>query len=222
MNRGRPLPFAISSQWAGNYGWGRGRERQDYSEDYGGHDWEPPAYEWRQQSYPWGHQGQEGYFGWGEQDYDREWQGSSHGFQGRDWGRPGYGRERQGPPWSPGWPTLSRPRQVFPWQRQETEWIYGGPEWEGVSGPYAGRGPKGYQRTDERIREDVCERLTQHPAIDAGEIEVEVKQCEVTLTGTVDSRAIKHLAEDMAETVSGVKDIHNQLRVVQGARTQRC
>src|SRR5439155_1528071 len=49
----------------------RDQERQDYSEDYGGHDWEPPAYGWRQQSYPWGHQGQEGYFGSGEPDYDR-------------------------------------------------------------------------------------------------------------------------------------------------------
>jgi hypothetical protein len=58
--------------------------------------------------------------------------------------------------------------------------------------------------------------LTEHPAIDATEIEVTVRQGEVTLSGTVESRAVKHLAETMAETVSGAKDIHNQLRVSSG------
>jgi osmotically-inducible protein OsmY len=70
-----------------------------------------------------------------------------------------------------------------------------------------------------RIREDICDRLTEHPAIDASEIEVEVQGCEVTLRGTVESRAVKHLAETMAETVPGVKDIHNQLRVSQGQQS---
>src|SRR5205823_13121816 len=32
----------------------------------------------------------------------------------------------------------------------------------GSSGPHAGRGPRSYQRADDRIRDDVCERLTQH------------------------------------------------------------
>jgi hypothetical protein len=35
----------------------------------------------------------------------------------------------------------------------------------------------------------------------------------VTLSGTVENRAVKHLAETMAETVPGVRDIHNQLQV---------
>jgi osmotically-inducible protein OsmY len=84
---------------------------------------------------------------------------------------------------------------------------------EESSGPYAGRGPKGYRRTDERIHEDVCERLTEHPSIDASDIEVNVNEGDVTLTGRVESRAVKHLTEVMVETVSGVKEIHNQLRV---------
>lgn len=95
-------------------------------------------------------------------------------------------------------------------------------EWEGRqnfgrddqwSGPYAGRGPKGYRRSDGRIHEDVCERLTDHPAIDATDIDVTVKDGDVTLSGRVESRAVKHLAETMVETVSGVKEVHNQLRV---------
>jgi hypothetical protein len=78
---------------------------------------------------------------------------------------------------------------------------------------YSGRGPKGYRRSDERIREDVCERLTEHPGIDASDIEVEVKEREVTLNGNVPDRRMKRLAEDIAESVGGVVDIHNFLRI---------
>ncbi len=78
---------------------------------------------------------------------------------------------------------------------------------------YAGRGPKNYQRSDERIREDVCMRLADHPEIDASEIEVTVDNGEVTLSGSVDQRSTKRLAEDVADSVSGVRDVHNQLRV---------
>jgi osmotically-inducible protein OsmY len=72
---------------------------------------------------------------------------------------------------------------------------------------------KGYRRSDEKIHEDVCQRLTEHPGIDASDIEVAVSDGDVTLTGRVESRAVKHLTEVMVETVSGVKEVHNQLRV---------
>ena len=80
-------------------------------------------------------------------------------------------------------------------------------------GRFAGRGPKGYKRSDERIEEDVCERLTQNPELDASDITVQVQNCEVTLSGTVEDRYFKKLAENIAETVSGVKDVHNQIRI---------
>lgn len=80
-------------------------------------------------------------------------------------------------------------------------------------GRFSGKGPKGYQRSDDRIREDVCERLTRHPEIDASEIDVKVTNGEVTLTGTVDERLSKRMAEEVAENISGVKDVHNQMRV---------
>jgi osmotically-inducible protein OsmY len=83
------------------------------------------------------------------------------------------------------------------------------------TGPYAGRGPKGYQRSDERIREEICEHLTIHPVIDASDIEVMVKKGDVTLTGSVESRAIKRLVEALTEAVLGVKEIDNNLRVIQ-------
>jgi osmotically-inducible protein OsmY len=78
---------------------------------------------------------------------------------------------------------------------------------------YAGRGPKGYRRSDDRIREDVCDRLTDDGRIDASEIEVSVANGEVTLSGTVHSRGEKHDAEDMVANISGIRDVHNNLRV---------
>jgi hypothetical protein len=82
-------------------------------------------------------------------------------------------------------------------------------------GQHTGRGPKNYKRSDDRIREDVCERLTRNGEIDATEIEVTVNNGEVTLTGTVEDRSWKRIAEDTIEDVPGVKDIHNQLRASQ-------
>ena len=80
-------------------------------------------------------------------------------------------------------------------------------------GPHFGRGPKGYRRSDERIEEDINERLTQHPFLDATELQVSVQNGDVVLSGIVDDRNAKRIAEDIAESVSGVKDIQNQIRV---------
>jgi osmotically-inducible protein OsmY len=78
---------------------------------------------------------------------------------------------------------------------------------------HRGRGPKGYRRSDERIKEDVNDRLTDHPYLDASDIVVSVKECEVTLSGTVDDRTDKRVAEDIADSVSGVTNVQNNLRV---------
>ena len=80
-------------------------------------------------------------------------------------------------------------------------------------GPHRGRGPKGYTRSGERIREDVSDRLTDDPHLDASDIEVDVTGTEVTLNGTVDSRSAKRWAEDHAEEVTGVTHVQNNLRV---------
>lgn len=75
------------------------------------------------------------------------------------------------------------------------------------------RGPKDYQRTDERIREDLCERLWQSHHIDAQDVSVQVKDGKVTLDGTVPDRHMKHAIEDMADECWGVKDVENRIRV---------
>jgi osmotically-inducible protein OsmY len=78
---------------------------------------------------------------------------------------------------------------------------------------HRGRGPKGYTRSDERIREDVNDRLTDDGLLDASDIEVQVASSEVTLTGQVKSREEKRRAEDIVEAVSGVRHVQNNLRV---------
>jgi osmotically-inducible protein OsmY len=83
----------------------------------------------------------------------------------------------------------------------------------GYSGPHVGRGPKGYTRGDERILEDVCDRLTDDPRIDASDIEVQVKNGEVSLSGSVRTREEKRFSEDLIERISGVRDVSNHLKV---------
>jgi len=82
-----------------------------------------------------------------------------------------------------------------------------------ATGQYAGRGPRGYKRGDERIREDVCDRLTDESRIDASDIDVTVADGEVTLAGSVRSREEKRFAEDLIERISGVRDVNNHLKV---------
>jgi osmotically-inducible protein OsmY len=78
---------------------------------------------------------------------------------------------------------------------------------------FAGRGPKDYVRSDERLTEDINERLTADPYIDASEISVSVKEGVVTLSGNVPQRPLRYHAEDIVECCRGVRDIDNQLKV---------
>jgi hypothetical protein len=88
-------------------------------------------------------------------------------------------------------------------------------------GRFAGRGPKGYQRSDERLQEELCERLTADPEIDASELTVSVREGEVTLEGSVADRHMKRDAEDCAEGISGVRQVHNRLRVAPSEGDER-
>lgn len=78
---------------------------------------------------------------------------------------------------------------------------------------HRGKGPKGYMRSDERIKEDVCDALMDDNEVDASEIEVSVKKGEVTLEGTVDSRQAKRRAEQCTDRCTGVIDVHNNLKI---------
>ena len=150
----------------------------------------------------------------GGNDYTRGFYGADQGYGGRERGSDrdmwGYRGERSG------WDRVSD--EVSSWFGDED--AAHRREQDARQGDYSaelhrGRGPKGYKRSDDRIREDVCDRLTDDPRVDASEIEVSVAGCEVTLSGTVDSREAKRRAEDCAERVSGVTHVQNNLRVQQ-------
>jgi hypothetical protein len=103
--------------------------------------------------------------------------------------------------------------------RYGNDWDYDtGPTWTYyefwyVPGPFTGVGPSGYQRSDERICDDIHHRLTQHGQIDASNVHVDVDDGVVTLTGSVPDRRQKRLAEDSADDIPGVADVHNNLQV---------
>jgi osmotically-inducible protein OsmY len=84
--------------------------------------------------------------------------------------------------------------------------------------PYP-QGPKGYQRSDERLKEDISERLMESHYIDCSEVSVDVRGAKVVLEGSVPSRHMKHAIEDLVDACPGVQDIDNRVRVA-GAMSQ--
>lgn len=74
-----------------------------------------------------------------------------------------------------------------------------------------GKGPKGWSMSDEDLKDYVCEALYRSYDVDASDIEVDVADGVVTLKGEVDNREIKKLAEDVVDSVDGVKDVENRL-----------
>ena len=75
------------------------------------------------------------------------------------------------------------------------------------------KGPKNYRRTDDRIQEDICERLWADSSLDVGDVEVHVRDRVVRLEGTVRLRRMKHDIEDIAANCPGVEDVENRIRV---------
>jgi osmotically-inducible protein OsmY len=168
--------------------------RDAYGLGYGG-DWEPEANRRRYQNQPYQpNQYQPGYQG--QTAYGSEYPHSESGFD--------LDRSRQRGWWD------KASDEVSSWfgdehaeHRRHMDRLRGN----------RGRGPKNYTRSDERIREDINDRLTDYDYIDASDIDVNVQNSEVILTGIVDSRYEKRMAEDVAEKVSGVSNVENRLRV---------
>ncbi len=84
---------------------------------------------------------------------------------------------------------------------------------------HRGKGPRGYTRSDDRIREDASDKLSDDPMVDASDIEVTVENGEVTLSGEVSSRQAKRQAEDCVDHVAGVRHVQNNLRVKASGET---
>ena len=87
-----------------------------------------------------------------------------------------------------------------------------GPDFRGPD--FRGIGPKDYRRPDESIHEEVSQRLTDAPDVDASSIECHVENGEVRLTGIVRDRDVKYRVEEIAAAVRGVTHVQNDLRLV--------
>ena len=136
----------------------------------------------------------------------------------RDAGRDGSGGspDRGGDPFAPA--RFRYDMQAPAPGLRDSEQLVGGRSFSGLAGEIAARsrGPKGYQRSDERIREDICEALISATHLDASEVTVDVENGKVTLRGIVPERRMKHTIEDITAECRGVTDVDNHIRVVRG------
>jgi len=224
----------------GGYGERDQGQMGGYGERYDREDWrnrENVGQEsWRgRQMMSGGNQDQPG--GYGQRDYGRDYdQGRQREYQrdyrrDEDWGymrqSQGYPRDQGASQRNQGYEYRDRGMPAYgPQYGQYAQYGQGGyasggqtEDWR-VPGPYTGKGPRGYQRSDERIREEVSDRLAQHGRIDASDMDVQVQNGEVTLSGNANSRDEKRMAEDVAAFAPGVTDVNNQIKVKQGFLSQ--
>jgi osmotically-inducible protein OsmY len=142
---------------------------------------------------------------------------------GRSFGEGGYGREmeqgRRGALGYGGYGGMGG-AETGSGALSERQSGYGRGAQQSAEQTHRGKGPRGYRRSDQRVHEAVCDCLTDDPHIDASNIDVTVKDCEVTLAGTVSTREEKRRAEDMSARIPGVKDVTNNLRVQQRGETE--
>jgi len=228
--RGSQGEFGQSRYGQGQYG--RGGE-------YGGSYQGSGSSNWRQQreggSY--GGYGTTGDYGYGSQGQGSQWQGG--------WGRRQFGSADEEPPYygtgnyssggsgfgggfggmQGGIGTYGPSGSYYGATQQSGGGFFGGrsigerSERPGLLSRMFGRGPKGYKRSDERLREDISERLMHSDTIDSSEVTVEVTEGRVTLQGTVPERYMKHAIEDVVDSCHGVQDIDNRIRVERGERS---
>lgn len=86
----------------------------------------------------------------------------------------------------------------------------------GNHGPHSGKGPKGYKRSDLQICDEANQALERDGRVDASEIEVTCVSGVLKLTGKVENRAAKRDAEACVESIYGVGDVMNELKVENG------
>ena len=97
---------------------------------------------------------------------------------------------------------------------------YGSSPTREADATFRGLAPAGYRRADARIAEDLHQRLTEDPWVDARAVELQVEDGHVTLSGEVDERAMKHRCEDIVAVCPGVTGISNGIRVRRRAYTR--
>jgi osmotically-inducible protein OsmY len=81
------------------------------------------------------------------------------------------------------------------------------------------RGPKGWVRPDERILDELCERIVR-AGVDASALEVSVEAGEVSLTGELGTRKERRCVMDLAERILGVVAVDAEIRVREVAEVE--
>ncbi|MGO4552371.1 BON domain-containing protein [Lysobacter sp. 2RAF19] len=188
--------------------------------------------EWGENTQGYGRQGY-GTQGYGMQGFGRQAAGTNRDFGGRDYGQRDQSRireERNDQQRASSYETAGWDDDLDTGQRNYEPFHVGTGMGLGASSgtefgrerefgssyrsqSFRGMGPANYKRSDERIRDDIYERLTDSHVIDARGIMVDVNEGNVTLTGTVNERRMRYAAEDLVERIGGVSNINNQLRV---------
>jgi osmotically-inducible protein OsmY len=74
-------------------------------------------------------------------------------------------------------------------------------------------GSRARRRPDESLAQEIREILTKDPELEVTEMAVEVEGGAVTISGVVDDSDARLLAEELVESLSGVREVHNRLRV---------
>ncbi|MBW8753418.1 MAG: BON domain-containing protein [Sphingomonadales bacterium] len=223
--------------YGGRSSYGQGddwRERRTYGQrsggDYGRGDSQPIHWHERDRELRAGHPYQGTYGGTGDSSYftggqgswavgapqvpSAYYSGSQHfgaDYRPHGYARDGYGRDSY---------ERGRDDERGFWDRASDEvasWFGDDEAARRREADHRGRGPKDYTRSDERIREDANDKLTEDWRVDASNVTVTVKEGEVTLNGTVTSREAKRRAEDVVDDISGVKHVQNNLRVQQAS-----
>ena len=153
------------------------------------------------------------------QQHERDLPQFDQAGQGRYYGSPGYGTPGLGPQknYLQGEQETrasgQRTQALHEYDTSSGERSGTSTDWGPRATGFRGRGPLNYTRSDERIREDLNERLTDADDLDASGITVDVSNGVATLSGSVDERWMKHRAEDLADSCSGVRDVRNQIQV---------
>jgi hypothetical protein len=150
-----------------------------------------------------GAQYSEGYgsLGYGEPTYG----GSSRGYAGpgASYAPPGYGAQGAG----------AAQHHGGQWSGYGALGTFGGERRESRRQDRVRREPRGYQRSDERLRDEIYDKLIRQTNIDVSDVEVAIDEGVVSLSGMLSTRWEKHQVEDIVDSIWGVKDIHNNLRV---------
>ena len=200
---------SYGNQYGSESDWGRRHSQQtgssNWGSDYGRQDWGRSNVDtgnWGSQQRDYGNRRSGGYSNTGS-DYGRE-----RNRYGGDTSN--HGNANQGGVQNDWWEKTKD--KVSSWfsddddnERQRSS--------RGYSGPHRGKGPSDYRRSQDRIREDICDRLTDDDRVDASNVRVQIEDDAVILSGTVNSREEKRRAEDLVESISGVRNVENRLRV---------